>query len=186
MLAIKLRLFRTTLVDYHWSYDYIKISRLIKQDLRKRRLRMTRWFVFLGSNSYATGWKKDFEFFHFDYYSHFVRHCRPHWSGQCPGHGQGGMSGLSGELFCNDYTVLDEDKRILNPFTILWEGFGVLNHNDHGRPFRHFKKPESEAVFISVFNGFFISKIFGEGLTLFWTSQMIEQITLRYYDGDPK
>ncbi len=192
VLAIKLRLFRTTLVDYHWSYDYIKISRLIKQDLRKREVKDDQMICVSGVQEipYATGWKKGFlSFFHFDYYSPFCQTLSStlEWPMSrvmvreaCPD------SAVS--YFVNDYTVLDEDKKNIEPFYQYYEkGLEFLNHNDPRQAIQAFQEARKARPFLFQFlTDSFISKIFGEGLTLFWTSQMIEQITLRYYDGDPK
>jgi len=62
VFSIKIRLLRTTLVDYHWSYDYIKIANLIKQDLSKDPTRANLPLCILGLKDipYAQNWKESF------------------------------------------------------------------------------------------------------------------------------
>ncbi|OGX23965.1 MAG: hypothetical protein A3D10_01730 [Omnitrophica WOR_2 bacterium RIFCSPHIGHO2_02_FULL_48_11] len=192
LFAVKLRLFRTTLVDYHWSYDYIKIAHLIKRDVQTKNLKDSEMICVSGVQEipYATGWRRGFlSFYPFDYSSPFRQTLsyltawpasRILTRAECPA----SLTTYS----VNAVTVLDANKKNIEPFyQYFYQGLEFLKRGDERQARAALQEAQRLKPFLLQFlEDPLLKSIFGKKFFSAFLSDTAEQIILRSYDGDPK
>lgn len=189
--AIKWRLDRTGIVDYHWGYDYVKIASVIRDDLQRNGDSSGHLCISgLQDIPYKGGWRQGIlSYFDFNRYDPFrliltsvlkKRNIHLTIAENCEGSGR--------HYQINDFTVLDDRGESVEPFYRYFQSaLKSLGEGDMAKAAEALEQAVYHKPFLIrfVFDGR-ATQAMPSGFLMEKAADVIYKIYATYYDGDGK
>ncbi|MCX5681062.1 MAG: hypothetical protein NT079_02075 [Candidatus Omnitrophica bacterium] len=195
IFAIKIRSLRTMLVDNHWSYDYIKISHVINDDLVRRNVEFDSgnpsiYITGIKDIPYRKKWQfsflKDFDFSKYDPFRKTLASvlnkpkAKVFINEPCP---------PTGFVYhVNNFTVTDKDGQSIEPFYQFFDdGLNALKKGETSRAVVLFEKAVSQKPFLINFAmGPAVSRSMLQGLLVPRIADTMYDLCTYSYEDDEK